>query len=73
MVELLSGPQRAARPSIDGVNDVCVNLGSCVLVAHYLGSKYLLVSSLALLGSKSCFPTQVSSRAGVGALCVTLL
>lgn len=61
-------PQRAARPSNEGVSDVCVNLGSCVVVARYLGSKYL-----ALLGSKSCLPTPVPGRAGVGALRVTLL
>lgn len=66
-------PQRAARPSNEGVNDVCVNLGSCVVVARYLGSKYLWAASLALLGSKSCFPTPVPGRAGVGALRVTLL
>ena len=68
MMEPLSGPQRAARPSSDSIN-----LGSCVLVAQYLSSEYLLAASLTLLGGESCFPTRVSSHAGVGAPQVTLL
>lgn len=60
-------PQRAARPSGNSVNDVCIHLGCCVLVAWYLRSKYILAANLTLLGGKSCFPTQVSGHAGAGA------
>lgn len=67
MVKPLSGPQRAARPSSGSIN-----LGSCVLVAQYLGSEYLLAASLTLLGDESCFPTRVSGHAGAGAPQVTL-
>lgn len=50
MVEPLSGPQRAARPSSDSINDVCIDLGSCVSVAQCLSSEYLLAARLTLLG-----------------------
>jgi len=65
------GPEKAAGPSGDSISNV--KLRSCVLVAQSLSGEYLLAASLPLLGGESCFPTQVSGHAGVGAPQVTLL
>lgn len=63
MVKLLSGPQRGTRSLSDSINGICINLESCVSVAQYLGSEYLLAASLTLLGGESCLPTGVSGLA----------
>lgn len=63
MVKLHSGPQRVTRSSSDSINGVCTNLESCVSVAQYLDSEYLLAASVTLLGGESCLPTGVSGLA----------